>query len=104
MSYDLLAELAEEELLLAQAGDLDALADLHLRRDVLVATLPSQAPPAARPALERAAAAHRRAAAVLAIAHAEVAAELRHISRGRAAARSYAPATTPPAPSLDRPA
>jgi hypothetical protein len=90
--YDQLAELARQELQLVEAGDLDAVTDLHARRGALIATLPASPPPHALAALEHATAAHRRTAALLATAHSGIATELHHLHRGRRAARSYAPA------------
>lgn len=102
--YDQIAELAHAELAFVEAGDLDAVPDLHARRAALIAGLPERAPAAASAALERAATAQCRTTALLTAAHADVATELHHLSRGRRAARSYAPAAAPTAPMLDRPA
>jgi hypothetical protein len=94
--YEQLAELARQELRLVEAGDLEAVTDLHARRGALIASLPAGPPAHARTALESAAAAHRRTAALLAAAHSDVATELDHLGRGRRAARSYAPAALSP--------
>ncbi|WP_210493822.1 hypothetical protein [Patulibacter sp. SYSU D01012] len=63
--YDAIAELAVQQLVAAQTGDLDRMEQLMARWAVLVATLPDTAPPGARAALERAATAHAQTSVLL---------------------------------------
>lgn len=101
-SYDELVRLAEQELDLARAGKLDEVAELQSRRADHVASLPSYPPAEARPALERAAALQRETTVVLAMSARSAVDSLRRVHRGRAAARSYAPAGGAPQGTLDR--
>jgi hypothetical protein len=89
--YEALAELAERELELVSAGDIDQLPQLHAERRALVASLPATPPLAARPALERAAALQARVGTALAARIAETGEGLRRLSRGRSAMHGYAP-------------
>ena len=89
--YEALAELAERELELVSAGTLDDLPALHQRRDTLVAALPAAPPPAARPALERAAAVQALVAEVLTEGMQAASAELGRLGHGRTAVNGYAP-------------
>lgn len=88
--YDALAELAERELELVSAGEIEGLTALREQRTALVATLPPTPPAAARPALERAAALQARVTEALAERVRDGNLELRHVSRGRTAVRGYA--------------
>lgn len=101
-AYDELVRFAELELELARAGRLDKVAELQARRAEHVALLPSHPPVDARPALERAAALQRETTVVLATSARSAADSLRKLDRGRAAARSYAPAGGPRPRTLDR--
>jgi len=87
--YRTLGALADRERALAEAGALDELEGLAAERAALVAGLPAQAPPGARPALEDAA--RRQAAAEQALRAALAAArrELAALDRGRIATRAY---------------
>ncbi len=87
--YARLAELADAERELAEAGRVDELDALAAERAALVAALPAQAPPGARAALEDALARQRAAEAALHAATAAARAELRSVDRGRQAARAY---------------
>jgi hypothetical protein len=97
--YAELAELAEAALTSADGADLEGLAAALARSEAIVATLPATPPASARPALERAGAAHRRLGPALRASLAETRAELDLVGRGRDAARSYAGAG---AATLDR--
>jgi hypothetical protein len=88
--YDRLAEIAERELALVEAGELDALAGLQRERRELVAALPAIPPRDAHPALERAAAIQGRVTALLEERLAETGGELSKLGTGRRAIRSYA--------------
>ena len=88
--YRQLAQLAESELSLVEEDRLDELDELYERGAALVASLPEQAPPGARPALEDAVAAQERVTARLAARLAESRSDLERLRRGRAAAHSYA--------------
>lgn len=99
--YEQLAELAERELELVTAGQLEQAEELQARRAELVATLPPAPPDEARPALERAAEAQRQTTVALAMAARAVEAELARVGGGRRAARSYAPAGQAPGRALD---
>lgn len=100
--YEELVRFAERELELARAGRLEDIAELQARRAEHVALLPSYPPPDARPALERAAALQRETTVVLAMSARSAVDSLRKVDRGRAAARSYAPAGGAPQGTLDR--
>lgn len=63
--YDAIADLATQQLVAAQTGDLDRMEQLMRRWATLVATLPATAPAGARAALERAAAAHAQTSVLL---------------------------------------
>ena len=89
--YDALADLAERELELVSAGDVEGLPALHERRDALVATLPQRPPLEAAPSLERAAAAQSKVTLALAERLRESGAELRKLSTGRTAMARYVP-------------
>ncbi|MFL5826703.1 MAG: hypothetical protein ACJ76V_09290 [Thermoleophilaceae bacterium] len=89
-SYETLAGLAERELELARAERYDELEALASERDVLMASLPAQAPDGAGPALERALVASARVTEVLAAAAALARAELDRVNRGRPAVQAYA--------------
>lgn len=93
--YDALAQLAERELELVNAGAMDSLSEIYDRRRALVATLPAAPPATARPALERAAELHARVIAVLEERLRDTGAELRRLSHGRTAMRGYAPPVEP---------
>ena len=88
-AYDHLAVLAEVELGLVRAGRLDELPDLYARRSQVMATLPAQAPAAARPALERAAALQAEIVAELQRGRDATGVELDRLRRGRGAVRAY---------------
>ena len=94
-AYDALADIAQRELELVGAGAVERLPELHAERSALVASLPDPPPPAARPALERAAALQARVSALLAERLDETSGELRRLARGRTAMRGYAPAVEP---------
>jgi hypothetical protein len=87
--YAVLVELAERERDLVDAGSVEQLAPLAAERAALVAALPDQAPPAALPALERAAALQRATSAALEAAMAETRRRLGAVDRGRDAVRAY---------------
>lgn len=87
--YASLAALAERELELVSAGELDALPALQDERARLVSTLPAVAPASARPALERAAALQVRTTAALAQGLRDLGGELDRLDRGRVAVRGY---------------
>jgi hypothetical protein len=91
-AYDALAELAQRELDLVSAGEMDKLPALRDQRNALVATLPAAPPPSARAALERTTALQERISALLEDGVQVVGAELRKLTHGRTAMRGYAPA------------
>jgi hypothetical protein len=93
--YDALADLAERELELVAAGAVDELPALHARRSALVAALPAAPPPAARPALERAAQLQQLVTDVLEEHVRDAGGELRRVARGRTAMHGYAPHAEP---------
>jgi HEAT repeat protein len=93
--YEALAELAQRELELVSAGAVEDLPELQEQRRALVATLPQTPPPAARPALERAAALQSRVTSALAECLRESGGELRKLSHGRTAVAGYAPHDEP---------
>jgi hypothetical protein len=90
-AYDALADIAQRELELVSAGEVERLPELHAERSALVATLPDPPPPDARPALERAAALQSRVSALLEERLNETGSELRRLAQGRTAMRGYAP-------------
>lgn len=89
--YDSLAELAERELELVSAGDLDRLPELHAERSALVASLPATPPPTARAALERAATLQSLVTEVLRESTASAGSAMGRLARGRSAIHGYAP-------------
>lgn len=91
-AYDELVTLAERERELATEGRADDLETLRARRDALVASLPPQAPPEARPALERAERAQAEAVTALREAVAEARRALEAVDKGRRATRGYSQA------------
>lgn len=91
-AYDALAELAERELELVSAGDIDGLAELRAARDSLVGALPSTPPAAARTAIERAVALQARVSVALEQRLQATGGELRKLTQGRTAMAGYAPA------------
>jgi hypothetical protein len=93
--YDALADIAQRELDLVNAGDVERLPELHAARDAVVAALPDTPPPAARPALERAAQLQSRTSAILGERLQETGSELRRLSQGRTAMHGYAPPVEP---------
>ena len=101
-AYEQLVRLAERELELARAGRLEEVAALWAERDEHVASLPPRPPADARPALERAAALQQEITLVLAETAQAVTEELRRVDRGRAVARTYAPAGGAPSSTVDR--
>jgi hypothetical protein len=88
--YDALAELATRELELVSAGEMEGLPGLRAERTALIAELPATPPAAARPALERAAAAQARISALLEERMRERGNELSKLNHGRTAVRGYA--------------
>ena len=95
-AYEQLVRLAERELELARAGRLEEVAALQAERDEHVASLPP------RPTGERAAALQQEITLVLAETAQAVTEELRRVDRGRAVARTYAPAGGAPSSTVDR--
>lgn len=89
--YETIAALAERELDLVRAGQLEELPVLHGRRDAVMALLPPQPPSGARIALERAAAAQAQVTATLDARMRAVADELTRVGRGQTAMRGYKP-------------
>ena len=94
-SYEALAELAERELELVSAGEMERLPALRERRSTLLASLPPKPPATARPALERTAALQARVTEVLQQRLQETGAELRRLTHGRTAMRGYRPPVEP---------
>jgi hypothetical protein len=88
--YGRLVELAARERDLIDAGRYDELAELDAERGRLVASLPADPPPEARPALERAAALQDENTRLLTDALAQTRDSILGVGRGRTAARSYA--------------
>lgn len=95
--YETLCRLAEEELELVGAGQLERLPELQQRRTELIATLPPSPPAAARPALERCALLQRRVEIELMRSREALLLELSALARGQRAVSGYKP------PNLDRP-
>lgn len=94
-AYEMLAQLAEDELDLVTAGAMEQLPDVHTRRAAIVASLPPRPPAEARAALERAAAAQARVTTVLETRKRALAAELGRLGHGRVAVRGYTPPIAP---------
>lgn len=90
--YEKLAELAETALTLTREGEEGQLTELIDRSVAIAAELPERPPASARPALERAAAAHERLNVWLDAALLATRTDLKRVDRGRRAARSYAAA------------
>jgi hypothetical protein len=100
--YEALVRLGKHELELIEAGALEDAAEVQLRRAELLDRLPPEAPPAARAALERAAALQAQLTTALAGRLRELRAELGQVDRGRRAARGYGGVhRAPPARSVD---
>jgi hypothetical protein len=91
-AYDALCKIAERELELVSAGQLDDLAALYDRRDAVVASLPARPPASAGPALERAATLQGLVSEVLEERLHATGTELRRLDQGRTAVNGYAPA------------
>jgi hypothetical protein len=89
-AYAALVHLAERERQLVDDGRVEELAALAAERDALIATLPAQAPAAARPALERALALQTATAVALRASLAQMRHEIAAVDRGRGVARAYA--------------
>ncbi len=89
--YERLVALAEQELALVIERELDAqaLSDLLMERDALVAALPGRPPQEAAPPLARAAALQERITLELATRVAETKRSLGHVEQGRRTARGY---------------
>ncbi len=89
--YERLVALAEQELALTIEPELDpqALSDLLMERDALVAALPRRPPVAAAPSLARAAALQERITLELATRVAETKRTLGQVEHGRRTARGY---------------
>ena len=99
--YGSLVLLAERERALVDQGRVEDLAALAAERDALIATLPPQAPPSARPALERARALQTATAAALRASLGAMRLQLAELDRGRDVARAYVgPAAAPAARSI----
>jgi hypothetical protein len=94
-AYEALADLAERELELVNAGAVDRLSSIHEQRNALMATLPARPPATARPALERAARLQESVSARLQQRMTETGSELRRLTQGRTAMRGYAPPVEP---------
>jgi hypothetical protein len=94
--YELIADIAERELALVDAGALERLPSLHAERAALLATLPARPPADARVALSRAAATQARVTATLEARMVAVRDELSRLGRGKTAVRGYMPVTAPP--------
>jgi hypothetical protein len=90
--YSGLVALAERELDLVRACDLDALPQLWEERRLLVAALPAIPPAGALSSLERAAELQGRTTALLEEHLDATGAEMRRLVKGRSAMHSYAPA------------
>jgi thioredoxin-like negative regulator of GroEL len=102
--YELLAELAERELAIVSAFELERIGELAAvaqQRTTLVASLPPRPPEGARLALARAASLQQRTSEALARLLAELGRELGEVDRGRRAVRGYA-MQTPARVRLDR--
>ncbi len=93
-AYEELAQLAEAELTLCEAGRFEELDALYERGTAIVAGLPETPPAAACEPLERAARAQAAVAEQLETGLAEARAELSRLRRGRDAARAYGASAT----------
>jgi hypothetical protein len=91
--YGRLVELAERELSLVRAVELDDLPSLWDERKLVVASLPAIPPASALPDLERAADLQGRTTALLEEHLEATGADMRRLVRGRSAMHSYAPQT-----------
>jgi hypothetical protein len=89
--YDRLVTLAERELELVRAADLEALPELWDERRRLVSELPPVPPADAHGWLERAADLQGRTTALLEEHLSATGAEMRRLVKGRAAMKGYAP-------------
>jgi hypothetical protein len=87
--YAALVALAERERDLVAEGAFDRLEPLAAERAALIATFPPQAPPSARPALERAASLQMATSAALSAAVAETRQRLGAMDRTHHAVRAY---------------
>lgn len=89
--YERLVSLAEQELALVIEHELDAqaISDLLMERDALVAALPGRPPSEAGPPLARAAALQERITLELATRVAETKRSLGQVAQGRRTARGY---------------
>ncbi|MEA2428784.1 MAG: hypothetical protein QOF37_2412 [Thermoleophilaceae bacterium] len=101
-AYDMLADLAEQELELVTAGAIDELQPLHSHRDTLIATLPPRPPAEARGALERAAVVQARVTAALEMHRRDLTTELARLGQGRTMIRGYMPPAKPQRGRVDR--
>ena len=100
--YGALVAIAERESVLVGDGRIEELSALAAERDALIAALPAQAPPSARPALERAFALQAATAATLRASLGELRLQLADLDRGRGVARAYvAGPPAAPAPRVD---
>jgi hypothetical protein len=88
--YDALVGLAERELELAAAGQIEELPELRARRSAIVTALPAVPPAAARPALERAWELQRMVSEVLSERLRAAREDLARLGRGRTAMHGYA--------------
>jgi hypothetical protein len=87
--YERFADLCEDGSVAATAGDVTALQSIDAACVALRATLPEQAPAAARPALERAAIAHELLTHALSVGMAEARAGLSRLQRNGAQVQAY---------------
>jgi hypothetical protein len=88
--YRQLVQLAETELGLVEEDRIDELDELYDRGAAIAASLPEQAPTAARAALEQAGETQARVTTELAARLAAAHSDLARLRRGRDAAHSYA--------------
>jgi hypothetical protein len=88
--YAALVTFAQRERVLVDEGRVEELETLAAERDALIAGLPPQAPPSARPHLERAHALQLATAAVLKARLAELRHSMVALDRSSNAARAYA--------------
>ena len=91
---------AERELELIRGGDVEALRDAVAERAALASTL-DQAPPSARPVLERLVAVQEQIVVELTLAGAEIVRELGALERGRGAVQGYRSASGQPTALID---
>jgi len=101
-AYERLAELTELERDHAVAGRIDDIHTVQAQKAALVAALPARAPAAARPHLERAAAAQAEATAALATAMRAARADAMRVEQRRTAVAAYRPAAGPVVPGVTR--